>query len=176
MPTLQPESAAFLLHTFLPTVKMEHATTLKIIQAIPVDKGDYKPDDIAKSADELAWHLVAVEHRILAGIASGQFDSSAIPRPNGGINSANVSAWYAQTFQADIERVANTSPAQLAQIVDFRGIFQLPAVAYLQFLLGHSIHHRGQLSTYLRPMGAQVPSIYGESYAATQARLARADS
>ena len=42
-------------------------------------------------------------------------------------------------------------------------MFQLPAVAYVQFNLFHSIHHRGQLSTYLRPMGAKVPSIYGES-------------
>jgi uncharacterized damage-inducible protein DinB len=37
-------------------------------------------------------------------------------------------------------------------------------VAYLGFLNNHMIHHRGQLSTYLRPMGAKVPSIYGGSY------------
>ena len=40
----------------------------------------------------------------------------------------------------------------------------LPAVVYVQIGLNHSIHHRGQLSMYLRPMGAKVPSIYGESY------------
>jgi uncharacterized damage-inducible protein DinB len=51
-------------------------------------------------------------------------------------------------------------------------MFQLPAVTYLNFLLHHSIHHRGQLSMYLRPMGAKVPSIYGESYDATEARKA----
>jgi uncharacterized damage-inducible protein DinB len=62
------------------------------------------------------------------------------------------------------------SVEQLTKIVDFRGIFQLPAVLYLQFLLKHTIHHRGQLSMYLRPMGAKVPSIYGESYDAAQAR------
>jgi uncharacterized damage-inducible protein DinB len=43
---------------------------------------------------------------------------------------------------------------------------------YLQFLMNHSIHHRGQLSVYLRPMGAKVPSIYGESYDDAQARKA----
>jgi uncharacterized damage-inducible protein DinB len=43
---------------------------------------------------------------------------------------------------------------------------------YLQVGLNHSIHHRGQLSMSLRPMGATVPSIYGESYDATQSRLA----
>src|SRR5882762_577436 len=166
MPNLQPESAAFLLNTFLPTIKSEHVTTLKVIQAIPVAKGNYKPEPIARSADEIAWHIVAAEHRFLAGIADGKFNFDAIQRPDGGINSANVSAWYVKTFQSDIERVANTPPAQLAQIIDFRGLFQLPAVAYLQFFLGHSSHHHGQLSTYLRPMGAEVPSIYGEGYAA----------
>ena len=49
-------------------------------------------------------------------------------------------------------------------------MFQLPAVMYLGFVQQHSIHHRGQLSMYLRPMGAKVPSIYGESYDAAEAR------
>ena len=54
--------------------------------------------------------------------------------------------------------------------------FQLPAVTYLNFVLHHSIHHRGQLSMYLRPMGAKVPSIYGESYDAAEARKAAQQS
>lgn len=61
-------------------------------------------------------------------------------------------------------------------MVDFRGMFQQPAVLYLHLLMHHSIHHRGQLSTYLRPMGAKVPSIYGESYDAAQARMAAQQS
>jgi uncharacterized damage-inducible protein DinB len=47
---------------------------------------------------------------------------------------------------------------------------------YLNILLHHSIHHRGQLSTYLRPMGAKVPSIYGESYDAAEARKSKQQS
>jgi uncharacterized damage-inducible protein DinB len=52
-------------------------------------------------------------------------------------------------------------------------MFQFPAIAFIQLALNHTVHHRGQLSMYLRPMGAKVPSIYGESYDATQARLAK---
>jgi uncharacterized damage-inducible protein DinB len=59
----------------------------------------------------------------------------------------------------------------LTRIIDFRGLFQLPAVTYVQVGLNHSIHHRGQLSMYLRPMGGTVPSIYGESYDAREARV-----
>jgi len=57
-------------------------------------------------------------------------------------------------------------------VIDFRGMFQLPAVAYLTFSLNHTIHHRGQLSTYLRAMGGKVPAIYGESYDSALAKAA----
>ena len=52
-------------------------------------------------------------------------------------------------------------------MVDFRGILKFPAVVFLRIGLHHAIHHRGQLSMYLRPMGAAVPSIYGESFDAS---------
>ena len=55
------------------------------------------------------------------------------------------------------------SGEELAQIIDFFGIMQLPAVNFIQLTIKHSIHHRGQLSTYLRPMGGRVPGIYGQS-------------
>jgi uncharacterized damage-inducible protein DinB len=51
-------------------------------------------------------------------------------------------------------------------------MFQLPAVMYLQFVMSHTIHHRGQLSMYLRPMGVKVPAIYGESYDSAKAKTA----
>jgi len=53
---------------------------------------------------------------------------------------------------------------KLAKPVTFFGMFNFPVAAYLGFMNNHSIHHRGQLATYLRPMGAKVPSIYGGSY------------
>jgi uncharacterized damage-inducible protein DinB len=60
----------------------------------------------------------------------------------------------------------------LVKTVDFRGRMQLPAVMCLSMMLHHSVHHRGQLSAYLRPMGGKVPAIYGESYDSAQARIA----
>ncbi len=56
--------------------------------------------------------------------------------------------------------------------VDFRGILQRPAWFFLQVGLMHTVHHRGQLSTYLRPMGGKVPAIYGESYDSAEAKKA----
>jgi uncharacterized damage-inducible protein DinB len=173
MSALTPDQAKFLLADVLPIIKVEHATTKRVIEAIPLDKGDYRPDAVSKSALELAWHIVAAEKRFLSGICEGAFDFTPINRAPSVDNSAKIAAWSDETFNANIQQIEKLSGEQLARTIDFRGMFQLPAVAYLQFSQRHSIHHRGQLSMYLRPMGAKVPSIYGESYDATQARLAK---
>jgi uncharacterized damage-inducible protein DinB len=64
------------------------------------------------------------------------------------------------------------SSEHLIKVIDFRGVFQMPAVRFLGVLLHHTIHHRGQLTVYLRPMGAKVPALYGESYDSAEARKA----
>lgn len=172
-PQITSEQAKFLLASSLPALKIEHAVTKRVIEAIPLDKGDYRPDAISKSALELAWHIVAAEKRFLRGVCSGAFDFSPIPRPDSVRDSTQIAAWFDEMFAENLPQLEKLSGEQLAESVDFRGLFQLPAVGFLQVCLNHSIHHRGQLSMYLRPMGAKVPSIYGESYDSTQARLAK---
>ena len=172
---MQPEQAAFLLHgVYLPGLQNEHRITRSVIEAIPLDKGDYRPDAISKTALELAWHIAATEMRFLEAVAAGAFDLSPRPRPDTVRNSADLAHWYAENFAARIASLATLSNEQLVKIVDFRGMFQLPAVMYLNFILSHSIHHRGQLSMYLRPMGAKVPAMYGESYDSAEARKSAA--
>ena len=173
MPAITHEQATFLLNAvFLPALKNEHRTTKQVIEAIPLDKGDYRPEPIAKSALELAWHMAAAEHRFLSGVAAGGFDFTPNNRPESVKDSAGIAAWYAESFNKNIAALSQASGEQLAKVIDFRGMFELPAVMYLQFNLVHIVHHRGQLSTYLRPMGSKVPSIYGESYDSAEARKA----
>jgi len=78
--------------------------------------------------------------------------------------------WYATVFADDIDGLKALTGDQLLKPIDFRGLFTFPAYAFLLSGLSHTIHHRGQLSTYLRPMGARVPAIYGESYDSRQGR------
>jgi hypothetical protein len=59
MSTLQPEQALFLREGALRSLKTEQPITQRVIEAIPIGKGDYRPDDIGKTAMELAWHIVA---------------------------------------------------------------------------------------------------------------------
>ncbi len=171
--TLLPDHALFLLRTvFLPVLERETATTKRVIEAIPPGKGDYRPDAVSKTALELAWHIAASEKRFWNGIADGEFNFSPINRPDAVKNSADVAGWYGEMLAAVLPRLQQLSADQLAKIIDFRGIFQAPAVTYFQTALMHSSHHRGQLSTYLRPAGGKVPSIYGESYDSAEARKA----
>lgn len=170
---LTADQAELVLGLALPTLKNEHQTTKRVIEAIPLDKGDYRPDAISKSALELAWHIVAAEKRFFGAISAGAFDFTPMHRPESVRNSADIAAWFDESFAASIQKLQSLSGEQLVKSIDFRGIFQLPAVAFIQLGLNHSIHHRGQLSMYLRPMGAKVPAIYGESYDTAQARLAK---
>jgi uncharacterized damage-inducible protein DinB len=166
-----PEQAALILAGIgLPALNAEHPVTKRVIAAIPAEKADYRPDDIGRSAIDLAWHIVAAETRFLEAVASGGFDFSGGARPESIRTPADVVDWYSERFAKDVDRLKQLTGEQLLRRIDFRGLFQFPAVVYVQVGLSHSIHHRGQLSTYLRPMGAKVPSIYGESYDARQAR------
>jgi len=172
MATMQPEQALFLRDWMLGALKREHPITRGVIEAIPVDRGLYRPDAIVKNADDLAWHIVGAEHRFMDAVVNGVFDLTPRPRPEALKTSTDISRWYADAFAQDVEHVAAMPLDGLLKVVDFRGIFQLPAVAYLHTAHIHSIHHRGQLSMYLRPMGAKVPAIYGESYDSALAKSA----
>ena len=171
MQPLQADQADFLLNSlFLPDLKNEHGITAKVIEAIPHDKSDHRPDEFSRGALDLAWHIVATEMRFMDAVASGQFDLSPNPRPEDVRNSEELARWYGDHFDPRFEKLSKLSSDRLTKIVDFRGMFQLPAVMYLNFLLHHTIHHRGQLAMCLRPMGAKVPAIYGESHDSAQAR------
>jgi uncharacterized damage-inducible protein DinB len=119
---------------------------------------------------ELAWHIVAAEHRFYSGIIAGAFDFTPNHRPDGVRTPAQMGEWYGQSFENNFAKFPTLSGEHLARPIDFRGAFQLPAVSFLDFSLRHSIHHRGQLSTYLRAMGGKVPAIYGESYDSAAAK------
>ena len=70
--------------------------------------------------------------------------------------------WYKAEMPKHLERVLAMDAAKLAAVVDFFGM-KMPNAHFLVWQATHNAHHRGQLSTYLRPMGAKVPQIYGPS-------------
>ena len=168
---LTPDDAAVVLKALaLPTLKKEHPVTRSVIAAIPPDKMDYRPDPVTRTAADLAWHIVTAEDRFLTAVAAGQFDFTPRERPASVRTPDDINRWYDDRLPQHLERLKGLSGDELARVIDFRGMFQLPAVSFVAIASNHTIHHRGQLTMYLRPMGARVPSVYGESYDARVAR------
>ncbi len=169
---LTPDLAEFWLQDLLlGTLKNESRTTKRILEAVPADKADYRPDPFARTAMELVRHIAAAEMRFLETTINAEFPTAA-GLPETVKTPAEVAAWYSENLARNLEKLAQLKGDHLVKITDFRGIFKLPAVAFVQVGMNHSIHHRGQLSSYLRCMGANVPSIYGESFDDAQARKA----
>jgi uncharacterized damage-inducible protein DinB len=160
---MTPEQATFLRDFLLPAIEEEHKTTKRVLAAVPDAKNDYRPDPKSRSARELAWHIAVTEIHFLDSIASASFANLGPDPDNQTKNMAELIAYYETNFQAGLEKVKRLSGTQLAKPINFFEMANLPAAAYLTWLSNHSIHHRGQLSSYLRAMGSKVPAIYGPS-------------
>jgi uncharacterized damage-inducible protein DinB len=159
---LTPEFVLGYRAMMLDGIAREAEITKKVIGAVPDAKAEHRPDPHARTAKELMWHLANSDVQFLDGIADMKFNMETPEhKPQ---TAAEVVAWYDKNMQRGVARVAAMSAEQLLTPVEFFGVFNLPAVLYLGFLNNHSIHHRGELATYLRPMGSKVPSIYGGSY------------
>lgn len=165
---ISPEIAGSMRDFFVTGLEREMATTAKVLGAVPDAKKDYRPDPHARSAHELAWHIAHADVSFLRGIAQMDFsymmaeaDDENKTRPK---TIAEVVSYYNAQFADALNRVKAMTPQQLATPVNFAGAFNLPVFMYLEFAKSHSIHHRGALATYIRPMGGKCPGIYGGSY------------
>ena len=165
MDSLTADQASFMLHSLgIPALRNEHRLTSAIVAAIPPERADYRPHADSRSAFELAWHIVGAEMKYLNAIASAEFPHDLKPVPDSVRQPADILVWYTERFDPAMKRLESTTGDELLRIVDFYGLAKVPAILLVQLILNHTIHHRGQLSTYLRPMGAKVPSLYGPSY------------
>jgi uncharacterized damage-inducible protein DinB len=148
---------------FLKHWEKEAQATRKVISRIP-EGATYRPDPKARTAREIAWLMVREEAALVEGLEKSSFGWEEVPAP------ATVGE-----VQADYERQHDALTKRLHAIPAARWEEQMPFLwgghevmrdtGYEMawgFLLDQ-IHHRGQLSTYLRPMGAKVPAIYGPS-------------
>ena len=137
--------------------------TKKVLAAIPEGKRDYRPDPHGRTAWELAWHIANSDHQFLDGVADGKITMGSPAEADKPKTVAELVDWYDRNMKRSADRVHTLTADRLLTPVQFF-TFNLPAAFYLGFLNNHSIHHRGELATYLRPMGSKVPSIYGGSF------------
>ncbi len=163
-PAVTPEFVLAYRATMLDGLAREVETTKKVLSAVPEAKRDYRPDPNGRTAWDLAWHLANTDIQFLDGIADLKFEMANPTEADKPKTVAELVSWYDRNFKRASARVSALSAEQLSTPIEFFGVFNLPAALYLGFLNNHSIHHRGQLAVYLRPMGSKCPSIYGGSF------------
>ena len=140
----------------------EMQTTLRVIEAVPNGHLEYRPDSKSKTALGLVRHITLEDEWLLNCIANGEFTPPPDDSDACGItNPADAIARYKEKVPVALDRVRAMSGDQLANVIDLFGMVKASGVSFLAMTITHSVHHRGQLSTYLRPMGGKVPGIYG---------------
>jgi uncharacterized damage-inducible protein DinB len=136
----------------------ESQTTRKVLARIP-DGSDYRPDPKSRTAREIAWQIVCEERMLIDALETGKAEWAPPPLP--ATMKEVVKAYEEQS--ADIgERLPALPAAKWDGALEFFGQ-QRPASPMAWSFLFDIVHHRGQISTYLRPMGSTVPQIYGPS-------------
>ena len=163
---MNAEQAKILVESFAGMMENEVPTTCKVLAAVKSGDGNYKPDEKARSARELAAHMATSDNWFLQSIIDGRFEFN--PEEAGKAEAQfkdvdEIVAYYQKSVPDKLKQLRALPAETLAREVDFFGMMKLPAVSYLGLANNHSIHHRGQLAAYLRPMGSKVPAIYGGS-------------
>jgi len=136
----------------------ETKTTRNVIARIP-EGSDYRPDPKSRTAKEIAWQIVCEEQMLIDGLERGKMTWEPADTP----------ATMKEVLQA-YERQSANMGARLSSLpterwdgnLEFFGS-QRPASPMAWSFLFDIVHHRGQITTYLRPMGSTVPQIYGPS-------------
>jgi uncharacterized damage-inducible protein DinB len=157
---MNAEQAKFLAGVIGQNLQGEWMHTYKAINAINDAKKDYKPADNSRTAWDLAHHIAIADVGFLQAVAANSF--GVFPGKTSAQTIPELADWYKHEMPKALEKMLTLDGVHLSQIVESWGM-KLPSVAYLMFCNNHMIHHRGQLTTYLRPMGGKVPACYGPS-------------
>lgn len=136
----------------------ESKTTRKVLARIP-EGSDYRPDLKSRTAHEIAWQIVCEEKMIIEAVENGTAEWAPPPTP------ATMKE-VVEIYDRQSEEISKRWKSLPADRWDGKLAFfgqERPASPMAWSFLFDIVHHRGQISTYLRPMGSTVPQIYGPS-------------
>lgn len=149
---------------FLKFWEKEAPATRKVIERIPQERCDYRADPKARTAREIAWLIVQEEITLGDGLEKGVLDWRELPTP---ASVKEILETYDRHHDGVTRKLRAAESARSEGQVPFRfegkEVFTASGFDHVWGFLFDIIHHRGQLSTYLRPMGSTVPQIYGPS-------------
>jgi uncharacterized damage-inducible protein DinB len=163
---MTPEQAKAVAQAMVGLWQGELPATIRVLSAVPDAGRDYSPDSRSRTAWQLVTHIATSDLWFISSVIEGQFafDPAAVKAAEARFNNvADVVAAYESTVPAALDRALGLSGDALAADLDFFGMARRPRAQWIGAAAHHSMHHRGQLSAYLRAMGARVPDIYGPS-------------
>ena len=166
-----------IVESILPEYDHETATTRALLERVPADKAAWKPHTKSMSLGQLAMHIANLPNWAFITLERTEFDT----HPPGGARVTGPSfeslPHLLETYDANVSAarallVRTTDGEFMVQwtLKDAgKALFSMPRVAVLRsYVLNHAVHHRGQLSVYLRLLDVPLPNIYGPT-ADTQA-------
>jgi uncharacterized damage-inducible protein DinB len=157
---------------FLGELDFEVISTRKILERVPADKMDWQPHAKSMTLRRLASHIGEVPLWAIQTLKEDEFDMAApeaksfmAPKMDSG---KEILAYFNAGMEKVLKQLEQTTDEQFGRTWSLRlgdkTIFTMQKVAVMRtFILNHMVHHRGQLSVYLRLLDVPVPSLYGPS-------------
>ena len=153
----------------LPEFDTEMATTRTLLERVPESRASWTPHERSRTLGELASHIA---HLPRLGLITMESDELDVAPADGGDSTPgfNGTANLVRTFDDNVKRarvaIESASDTDMLEAWTLRRagrtVWTLPRAAVLRsFILSHMIHHRGQLSVYLRLTDVPVPAVYG---------------
>jgi len=160
------------LDTFRETWDYEAELTIKVLESLPVDQYDFRPDPKGRSLGEMAWHLAEGDAYMSVGLAKRSFDmNEQIPNLKRPREVNQLAPGYRRVHQDAVARLANLTNDQLDEMVPFFGSEMSIRHILWGAILHHMIHHRAQLMLLCRLAGGTPPGIYGPNREETEAMM-----
>jgi uncharacterized damage-inducible protein DinB len=159
-----------LIDALLPEFDREMGLTRRVLERVPDGQFDWKPHPTSRTLGQLAEHLTDMPLWANTTITLSELDASTQRPPDYKPPStrAAVLAQFDAALKTARPNLVNKTDAEFAAPwklkVGDREVFTAPkAMVMRNFVLNHMIHHRAQMTVYLRMLGVPVPSIYGPS-------------
>lgn len=150
---------------FLDAFRREHATTMRVLRALPPGQGSFRPHERSQSARDLAFTFTVEQKLISLALQDRLVLGGGMPKAPEDYDA--IVAQFERDFADLVALIERTPEAKLYTMVKFPTgpgkIGDWTKLAFAWFMLFDQIHHRGQFSVMLRMAGGKVPAIYGPS-------------
>src|ERR1043165_868733 len=152
----------------LAELQVESFSTIRVLERVPREHRHWRPHAKSMALGQLAWHIAGIPRTVMRLLDAGEFDL-AKARPAGEPpEDANPVDEYKRNIEAIRERIGALDDATMRETFTLRRgdrvLQSIPKAAVLpNIFMNHSIHHRGQLTVYLRMLDVPLPAVYGSS-------------